>query len=191
VITNANVSTLLDSIRTQTEQNRILQRVFSELEKDLRNMTDTRLALEIQLDYLNSASSSVSANPANPNNNNNNNNNSNSSSKTTTTPAVVKQPSIGSNSSSVQATPVSALSQSASNPTNLSGKVLQLDNVTGSATTNTAMVGSQQHQHTPIVAVSAANSSNNTASSQLPAPGSIVLSAVAVNSSQIMSKSTI
>lgn len=59
---SASSSTSLDlealslSIRAQTEQNQLLHRVFNELEKELRSLTDNRIALEIKLDYLNTAS---------------------------------------------------------------------------------------------------------------------------------------
>lgn len=49
---------LVESIRAQTEQNQVLRRVFNELEKELRSLTDQRIALEIKLDYLNTSSNS-------------------------------------------------------------------------------------------------------------------------------------
>lgn len=47
---------LNQSIRQQTEQNQVLKRLFGELEKELRSLTDNRIALEIKLDFLNTAS---------------------------------------------------------------------------------------------------------------------------------------
>jgi vacuolar-type H+-ATPase subunit I/STV1 len=58
---------LTSSIRTQTEQNQLLKRLFNELEKELRSLTDTRIALEIKLDFLNTAT--VNSNVVNNNNN--------------------------------------------------------------------------------------------------------------------------
>lgn len=49
---------LVESIRNHTEQNQMLRRVFNELERELRSLTDQRIALEIKLDYLNSRTSS-------------------------------------------------------------------------------------------------------------------------------------
>jgi hypothetical protein len=54
-----DIDTLALSIRTQTEQNQLLRRVFNELEKELRALTENRIALEIKLDYLNSATQSI------------------------------------------------------------------------------------------------------------------------------------
>lgn len=50
---------LLESIRTQTEQNQVLKRVFGELEKELRSLTDQRIALEIKLDFLNTTTTNT------------------------------------------------------------------------------------------------------------------------------------
>ena len=44
---------LVESIRSHTEQNQMLRRVFNELERELKSLTDQRIALEIKLDYLN------------------------------------------------------------------------------------------------------------------------------------------
>ncbi len=56
---NLDVDTLALSIKAQTEQNQLLRRVFAELEKELRALTDNRIALEIKLDYLNTATQSA------------------------------------------------------------------------------------------------------------------------------------
>ena len=53
--TSGDVEGLVTSIRVQSEQNQALRRVFAELEKELRSLTDTRIALEIKLDFLNTA----------------------------------------------------------------------------------------------------------------------------------------
>lgn len=53
-----DVEMLGESIRVQSEQNQVLRRVFGELEKELRSLTETRIELEIKLDYLNTASTS-------------------------------------------------------------------------------------------------------------------------------------
>ena len=53
----SEIETITQSIRNQTEQNQVLRKLFSELEKELRSLTETRLELEIKLDYLNTASS--------------------------------------------------------------------------------------------------------------------------------------
>ena len=50
-----DVEGLNESIRVQSEQNQVLRRVFGELEKELRSLTETRIELEIKLDYLNTA----------------------------------------------------------------------------------------------------------------------------------------
>ncbi|RMZ96692.1 hypothetical protein BpHYR1_030269, partial [Brachionus plicatilis] len=47
---------LVESIRHHTEQNQMLRRVFNELERELRMLTDQRVALEIKLDCLSSRS---------------------------------------------------------------------------------------------------------------------------------------
>lgn len=47
---------LVESIRHHTEQNQMLRRVFNELERELRMLTDQRVALEIKMDCLSSKS---------------------------------------------------------------------------------------------------------------------------------------
>jgi hypothetical protein len=55
-ITNSNeIEKLKQCVRTQTEQNHVLKRMFNELEKELRSLTENRIELEIKLDYLNTA----------------------------------------------------------------------------------------------------------------------------------------
>lgn len=60
-----DVDTLALSVKAQTEQNQLLRRVFAELEKELRALTDNRIALEIKLDYLNTAAQSTNQQGAN------------------------------------------------------------------------------------------------------------------------------
>ena len=52
----SEIEALAHSIRTQTEQNQLLKRSYAELEKEFRNLTDSRIALEIKLDILNTSS---------------------------------------------------------------------------------------------------------------------------------------
>jgi hypothetical protein len=59
VTSSVDMESLTTSIHVQTEQNKVLKRIFSELEKDLRSLTDTRIALEIKLDYLNTTSTTT------------------------------------------------------------------------------------------------------------------------------------
>ena len=54
-VNKTDVELLNESIRVQSEQNQVLRRVFGELEKELRSLTETRIELEIKLDYLNTA----------------------------------------------------------------------------------------------------------------------------------------
>jgi hypothetical protein len=56
-----DVEALTMSIKVQTEQNQLLRRVFNELEKELRSLTDNRIALEIKLDILNTAATTAAA----------------------------------------------------------------------------------------------------------------------------------
>jgi hypothetical protein len=56
-----DMETITESIRAQSEQNQILRRLFSQLEKELRSLTETRLELEIKLDYLNTAASAAAS----------------------------------------------------------------------------------------------------------------------------------
>lgn len=152
---------LLESIRFQTEQKGTLSRVFNELEKELRNLTDSRLALESQLDYLNLASNATSAANAAS---------SVSNSAVSGPPAIPKTTS--GNISIIQATPITSLPQSTSNPTNLSGKVLILDS---------------SSQQTPLIATSSATSGIvNSANMTTPA-----FNPTSLTSSQITSKSAI
>lgn len=155
-----SVPELLESIRVQTEQKGTLSRVFNELEKELRNLTDSRLALESQLDYLNLASNATSATNV----------------ASTVSNSAVSGPSIpkttSGNISIIQATPITTLPQSTSNPTNLSGKVLILDS---------------SSQQTPLIATSSAASGIvNSANMTTPA-----FNPTSLASSQITSKSAI
>ncbi|CAF0894671.1 unnamed protein product [Brachionus calyciflorus] len=53
---NNQADILVESIRHHTEQNQALRKIFTDLEKELRSLTDQRIALEIKLDYLNTKS---------------------------------------------------------------------------------------------------------------------------------------
>jgi hypothetical protein len=142
-----NLNALVDSIRSHTEQNKFLNKVFSELERELRTLTDSRLALEIQLDYLNTAGNTATSN--------------NAGNVSAPPPATPKTSLTNTNSASIQAAIVAAaagnavsgtvsqtpsLPQSTSNPINLSAKVLQLENITQTpqSTNSSTVLNNQQ-----------------------------------------------
>jgi len=62
IATSNEIDKLKQCVRTQTDQNQVLKRMFNELEKELRSLTENRIELEIKLDYLNTAAITNSSN---------------------------------------------------------------------------------------------------------------------------------
>jgi len=166
---------LTSSIRTQTEQNQLLKRLFNELEKELRSLTDTRIALEIKLDFLNTAT--VSSNVVN----NNNNNISSSGSSVTTT-------NTNSNVNTNQSIVTSISQQQVNNITQTPTTKQSIQKILPNTPASTVSIATSNSNMTPSYSsttnsLSSSNNNNNNNNSNLTTPVTTVNNTLIANPS--------
>jgi hypothetical protein len=159
---------MTESLRKQTEQNQVLRKFFSELEKELRSLTETRLELEIKLDYLNTASTAsavinnslqsssiginsvINATPTNQ---------MLSSTTTTTTTTTTTNPTNSSNATSASQINVKKLPQSKSNNIASNGTPITMSTSTTTPQISSLSNSSNQAQilSTPVSSISSSS----------------------------------